>query len=136
MIKNILWDNDGVLVDTERYYFQATIDTIATVGIQIHREEFIEFSLKESKGVWHLAVQKGLHPDSIDDLRNKRNRLYNFLVRTEDITFPDVEKSLLSLYDFYRMAIVTTSRKIDFEEILTQYLQVCQPLPEYTYLNP
>lgn len=32
MIDTILWDHDGVLVNTEHLYFQATTDTLAEVG--------------------------------------------------------------------------------------------------------
>ena len=35
MIKAIFWDNDGVLVDTERLYFLATQQTLATVGVPL-----------------------------------------------------------------------------------------------------
>ena len=115
MIKNIFWDNDGVLVDTEKYYFQATIETVAAIGIHISKEEFIEFSLKESKGVWHLAIEKGLNPDSLLDLKNSRNELYNQYVKTKNIVIPGVEKVLQNLSQQYRMAIVTTSKKADFE---------------------
>jgi len=117
MIKNIFWDNDGVLVDTEKYYFQATIETIASIGIDISKEEFIEFSLKESKGVWHLAVEKGLNPDSLLELKNKRNELYNQYVKTKDIFIPYIERVLKNLSNKYQMAIVTTSKREDFEAI-------------------
>ena len=117
MIKNIFWDNDGVLVDTEKYYFQSTIETIASVGINISKEEFIEFSLKESKGVWYLAVNKGLDPEILSDLKKQRNLLYNKYVRTKDIFLPGVDKTLKLLYNQYRMAIVTTSKKTDFDAI-------------------
>jgi beta-phosphoglucomutase-like phosphatase (HAD superfamily) len=32
MLTEILWDHDGVLVDTERLYFRATKETLARVG--------------------------------------------------------------------------------------------------------
>ena len=34
MIKAILWDNDGVLVDTEHVYFEATQHVLASVGMR------------------------------------------------------------------------------------------------------
>ncbi len=37
MIKAIFWDNDGVLVDTERLYFLATRHVLATVGVTLTR---------------------------------------------------------------------------------------------------
>src|SRR5690349_14393675 len=31
----LLWDNDGVLVDTEGLYFQATREVLASVGVEL-----------------------------------------------------------------------------------------------------
>ena len=31
--RQIFWDNDGVLVDTERYYLQASQEALASVGV-------------------------------------------------------------------------------------------------------
>ena len=34
----IFWDNDGVLVDTERYYLQASREALARVNIELSNE--------------------------------------------------------------------------------------------------
>jgi beta-phosphoglucomutase-like phosphatase (HAD superfamily) len=60
MIKAIFWDNDGVLVDTERLYFRATQHVLATVGIPLTKEQYIDLFLVQGKGAWHLAADKGL----------------------------------------------------------------------------
>jgi beta-phosphoglucomutase-like phosphatase (HAD superfamily) len=56
MIKAIFWDNDGVLVDTERRYFLATQQVLATTGIPLTKEQYIELFLVQGKGAWHLAA--------------------------------------------------------------------------------
>jgi beta-phosphoglucomutase-like phosphatase (HAD superfamily) len=50
MIKAILWDNDGVLVDTERLYFLATQYVLATVGIPLTTAQYIDLFLVQGKG--------------------------------------------------------------------------------------
>jgi beta-phosphoglucomutase-like phosphatase (HAD superfamily) len=35
MLKAILWDNDGVLVDTEPLYFRATAQVLEKVGVKL-----------------------------------------------------------------------------------------------------
>ena len=50
MIKAIFWDNDGVLVDTERLYFQATQETLESVGVSLNQEHYIEFFLRQGTG--------------------------------------------------------------------------------------
>lgn len=45
----ILWDNDGVLVDTEGLYFRATQTVLQTMGISLTPEQFKEISLPGAK---------------------------------------------------------------------------------------
>ena len=72
MIKAIFWDNDGVLVDTERLYFLATQRLLATVGVTLTKEQYIEFFLVQGKGAWHLAAQQGIPASAIEQLRHER----------------------------------------------------------------
>jgi len=83
MIKAIFWDNDGVLVDTERLYFLATQQTLATVGVPLTKEQYIELFLVQGKGAWHLAAEKGVSPSAIEQLRHERNTLYSTLLCQE-----------------------------------------------------
>jgi len=117
MIKAIFWDNDGVLVDTERLYFLATQQIMATVGLTLTREMYIEFFLVQGKAAWHLAEEKGFSPDYIEHLRNERNLLYSQFLRQEQTVIGGVKEVLESLYGNYRMGIVTSSRKDHFELI-------------------
>ena len=36
--RHLLWDHDGVLVDTERWYFEATWQTLARIGVSLPKE--------------------------------------------------------------------------------------------------
>ena len=56
--KAILWDNDGVLVDTEQLYFEATQQILQSVGIELTKEQYIELFLVQGKGAWHLAEER------------------------------------------------------------------------------
>ena len=53
--KAIFWDNDGVLVDTEHVYFEATRQVLASAGIDLTRDEYIELFLVQGRGAWHLG---------------------------------------------------------------------------------
>ena len=35
MVKAVIWDNDGVLVDTEKLYFKATREVFSEFGIDL-----------------------------------------------------------------------------------------------------
>ena len=73
MLKTILFDNDGVLVDTESLYFEATRDVMRTIGFELTAEDFVEFFLRQGRGAWHLA---NVDANRIPTLRNERNRRY------------------------------------------------------------
>jgi HAD superfamily hydrolase (TIGR01509 family) len=114
MLKAIFWDNDGVLVDTERLYFRATQHVLASVGIPLSREQYIELFLVQGKGAWHLAAEKGMHPNAIEDLRSKRNSLYSTLLSQEDLLIAGVREVLEVLHGAYVMGVVTSSHRDHF----------------------
>ena len=80
MFDAILFDNDGVLVDTEHLYFRANQEALAGVGIQLDADAYVQLFLREGRGAWHLARERGLGPADIDALRAARDRRYFELV--------------------------------------------------------
>jgi HAD superfamily hydrolase (TIGR01509 family) len=117
MIEAIFWDNDGVLVDTERLYFEATKRVLAGVGVPLTEEAFVETLLVRAVGPWHLAVEKGIAEADIPALKRKRNEVYSSLIASSDITVPGALETLRRLAGRVRMAIVTSSRREHFELI-------------------
>ena len=101
MIKAIFWDNDGVLVDTERLYFLATQHVFATVGIPLTKEQYIALFLVQGKGAWHLVAEKGVSPSAIEQLRHERNTLYSTLLCQEPLIIAGVREVLDALYGTY-----------------------------------
>ncbi|MBW2659729.1 MAG: hypothetical protein JRC87_09120, partial [Deltaproteobacteria bacterium] len=81
MIKAIFWDNDGVLVDTEALYFQATQAVLAKNSIRLTRDQFTRISLKEGRNIFILALQQGMSPEAVAQLQEERNRRYSDLLR-------------------------------------------------------
>ncbi|MEJ2618429.1 MAG: HAD family phosphatase, partial [Ignavibacteriaceae bacterium] len=114
MIKAIFWDNDGILVDTERLYFDATRKILATVDINLTREMYIDYFLIRGNGTWHLAKKKGLSSDKINNLRNERNELYGQMLESECNIIDGAREVVEALYGKYLMGIVTSSRKDHF----------------------
>ncbi len=115
--KAILWDNDGVLVDTERLYFQATRETLARVGVDLTEDLYRELLLVQGKGAWHLAQARGASDADVAALKRARDRRYLELLTTEPIMLPDSKRTLERLHGKFRMAIVTSSQKVHFDAI-------------------
>ncbi len=55
MIRAVFWDNDGVLVDTEKLYFQATRELLHQAGVTLTEELFQRISLVEGRSAFDLA---------------------------------------------------------------------------------
>ncbi len=116
-VEAILWDNDGVLVDTERLYYRATKEILNDAGIEFTPQMFIEISLTRAKGLWHLAEEKGIPQDEIERLRDRRNDLYGTLLQEEEVVVDGVRETLERLHGRYAMGVVTSSRRDHFEII-------------------
>lgn len=117
MFKAIFWDNDGVLVDTERLYFQATAEQLARVGVALGEADYLEYFLRQSRGAWHLAHERGVSEAETDALRAQRDARYLELIAAEPVLIPGVERALAALAGRFRMAIVTSSQPAPFEAI-------------------
>ncbi|WP_437791911.1 HAD family hydrolase [Sorangium sp. So ce693] len=115
MFKAILWDNDGVLVDTEGLYFQATRETIASVGVELTIDDYRQLFLVEARGAWHLAGARGVDEAGVRRLADERDRRYLELVAGGDTLLPGVREVVTELAARFRMAIVTSSKPEPFQ---------------------
>lgn len=115
MVEAILWDNDGVLVDTERLYFQATQKALARTGVELTLELYKEVSLRQGQSLFYLAAEIGWTAEQVAALRLERDEIYTGLLRAGPVLFPGVLETLRELHGKYRMAIVTSSRRVHFD---------------------
>ncbi|MBW1690506.1 MAG: HAD family phosphatase [Deltaproteobacteria bacterium] len=117
VLKALLWDNDGVLVDTEELYFRATRDVLSDVGIDLSRDLFIRISLEQGRSAFDLAAERALSHEAITRLRDDRNKRYSKLLRKGVRVLDGVENTLRQLHGKVVMGVVTSSRKEHFEII-------------------
>lgn len=117
MIGTILWDHDGVLVDTERLYYRATRDVLARFGVDLSVEHYRQFHLVEARGSWHLLESRGMSRETVEGLRRERNDLYLKMLLETDVLVPGAVELLRRLAKRYRMAVVTSSNREHFEAI-------------------
>lgn len=117
MIKYIFFDNDGVLVDTEKHFFKATQLILNKYGMELTRERFIELTLIGNEGGWRVARDNGIGEDKIEEMRSERNKLYAGFLENERLIIPGVEETLGLLAGRCKMAIVTSSKRHHFDLI-------------------
>jgi HAD superfamily hydrolase (TIGR01509 family) len=117
MLKVILWDNDGLLVDTEELYFSVTREVLSEVGIDLTLEMFIEISLTRGQSAFDLAFDQGFDQETIFKLRGDRNRRYKERLMDGVRLLDGVEETLSELHGKVIMGIVTGSRREHFDVI-------------------
>lgn len=119
MKKYVLFDHDGVLVDTEAWYYKASERALADVGFTLDKEQYIR-DMGQGLGAWAQARAAGLDEPTINRQREVRNEYYQEFLRTEAIEIEGVVEALAELSKHVRMAIVTTARGADFAIIHEQ----------------
>ena len=111
----VLWDNDGVLVDTEGMYFQACKEVLGSVGIDLTLAQFKGISLCRGESTFVLATEQGIDADTVSRLRKERDGIYAELLASRCPVIDGVEEVLRSLHGRVRMGVVTSARRQHFE---------------------
>ncbi|HET9130948.1 MAG TPA: HAD family phosphatase [Terriglobia bacterium] len=141
MIRAILWDNDGVLVDTEHLYFLATQQILSTVGIELTEAMYRELFLVQARGAWHLAEEQGISGGEVEELKAQRGELYLRYLQAGTKPIDGVEDVLRRLRGTYVMGVVTSSHRNHFEAIhritgLMQYFAFALTSEDYKHHKP
>ncbi len=116
----VFFDNDGILVDTEPLFLQATQEILATVDVVLDAETYHEISMRQGRTVFALASARGVSDDEIRVLREHRNRRYSELIDAGVRVLDGVSETLERLHKVVPLAIVTSSDREHFERIHSQ----------------
>lgn len=116
MRKYILFDNDGVLVETEIWYYRANVKILKNLGITLDESVYLNL-MAQGKTSWEVAREHGISEETIITSRYKRDEYYQEYLKKENIEISGVEEVLQELKQKYKMAIITTSRRVDFNII-------------------
>lgn len=140
MKKFILFDHDGVLVDTEFWYYKAGARALADIGLTLDRDQYLR-DMSQGSGTWAQARAAGVDEQTIRRQRELRNDYYQEYLRTEPIEIKGVVEALAELSAYVRMAIVTTARRADFDVIheerhVRQFMDFVLVREDYTRAKP
>jgi len=113
-LTTLLFDNDGVLVDTEYLYYLANREILGDQGIDLTEELFVEYFMRQGSGVWHLLQKKGYSQSKIEFLRDRRNDRYFEMLCNGNLLIEGVRDTLGMLHKRFTLGIVTSSRKSHF----------------------
>ena len=116
----IFFDNDGVLVDTEPLFLEATQQVLATVGVEVSPQIYHDLTMRSGRTVFELATAQGISEAAIIELRAIRDQRYSELIRGGIQVLDGVPEALERLRGVWPTAIVTSSGRDHFEEIHAQ----------------
>ncbi len=138
--KYILFDHDGVLVDTEFWYYKAGARALADIGFTLDQDQYLR-DMTQGMATWAQAIEAGVDEQTLNRQREVRNAYYQEYLRTEDIEIEGVLETLAELADTYRMAIVTTSKRADFalihkERFILDYMEFHLDREDYERAKP
>ncbi len=123
MIKALIFDMDGLMIDSERLYFQAEYDIAKKFGVELKEEtlwkmmgtkpiEGLEIFVKDLK--LPIAAQKAL------DMRNKAMRKK---LRTELEAMPGLFHILKTFFNRLKLAVCTGAQE-EFLDIVVDSLKI------------
>lgn len=140
MKKYILFDHDGVLVDTEFWYYKAGERALADIGLTLDKAQYLR-DMDQGLGTWAQARAAGIDERTISRQRGVRNDYYQEYLRTESIEIEGVIETLAELSTYVRMAIVTTAKRADFEIIhekrqIRQFMEFVLVREDYELSKP
>ena len=138
--KYILWDHDGVLVDTERWYFEATREVLGRLGVDLRQDVYLDH-MTQGRSCWDLARSRGISEERVVQHRAQRDSVYQEFLLTKPIEIEGVRQVLAELGAAHRMAIVTSARRVDFDLIhessgLLEFFDFALTIEDYARSKP
>ena len=113
--KAILWDNDGVLVNSEQLFYKTNREFFYEMGIDLTPQNFFDWYLHGNCGAWHLL---NVPDEQIAELRAERNiRHQRSLAQAAGLQIAGIDQVLAQMPTHLRMGIVTSARRVDFMTI-------------------
>lgn len=109
MIEAVLWDNDGILVDTETLFFEVTREFFAAAGLDLSRERWVKSYLGEGSSSREIARSLGLPDERAVPMLEERNEAYRRRLARGVPVRPGVRETLETLRGRVRQALVTSS---------------------------
>lgn len=141
MKQAILFDSDGVLVDTEKLYFDATRSAFETAGVALTHEQWAKWYLGESRPSLEIAQILGIPFLAAETILRRRNELFWDQIDQGAPVFPDVMETLSRLSDDFRLAVVTGATRRHFERVhastgLNHFFEVVVTRDDYEKAKP
>ncbi len=109
MVEVILWDNDGLLLDSEAVFFELTQSVFADFGFLLSEEYWGTEYLAKARRTRQIAGELGMKPDLIDRVIELRDRKFLEALHRPVPLRPKVRETLDFLAGRVKQGVVTGS---------------------------
>jgi len=108
----VIFDLDGVLIDSEHLQYQAYSEVLARFGVRVTRDEYAEHWIAGGRGP-EYAVEKFALPLAPGELRELKHPVYHQLLRHQVTSMPGAVAALQRLQPHFALAVATNSNSDD-----------------------
>jgi HAD superfamily hydrolase (TIGR01509 family) len=126
MIRTVIFDMDGVIIDSEPIHFKMENEMFQELKIAIPYEEHCSFVGTSSKNMWQIIAEKyGLNTDP-KELVKKQHALYMaYLVNAKDLRpIPGVKELIEDLYRNSFGLVLASSSYMEVIEVVLSRLNL------------
>ncbi len=110
ILRAILWDMDGVLIDTTDAHFEAWHRMASEQGIQLTREQFIGVMGRNNIDTLEYLFHRSIQPDEAKEIGLKKEALFRDLLRGRIHLLPGVLEWLTYFQtNGYAQAVATSA---------------------------
>ena len=123
MIKAILFDFNGVIIDDERVQMAAYMEVLRRFDVELTEEEyFSSLGMDDKSFVRNAFARKNrtATPEEIDTVRGLKSERWRELVDGRLPLFRGVENLIVSCSREFPIGIVSMSKRVDIEFVLDQ----------------
>ena len=116
----VIFDLDGVIIDSEELQYRAYLQVLARFGVTVSVEEYAAHWIAEGRGPEYAVRTYGL-PVAPDELRALRRPVYHEILRHEVVLMPGVIDALTRLQPCFALAIATNSNRQDVSFVVERF---------------
>lgn len=122
MRQAVIFDYNGVIADDERIHKEAFAIILRDVGISLNDALYDKHLLgrtdRDGLASLRAAFTNQFEESSIEELTQKKQKIYLSLLGSEDIIYPKAEEVICRLARFFRLGVVTSSGRNELLAVL------------------
>ncbi len=130
MVQAVLWDNDGILVDSETVFYEMSRSAFSRMGFDLTREIWGVQFLGEGRRSDEIAASMGVDPSVYRPILEKRNARFRSILNNNPPPLREqVRETIVQLAGKVKLGIVTGSHRDAFTAMhrssgLTDFFEV------------